>query len=127
MATDFEIHGKADLDGSGVTSGLSAMTVAAGQLISDFVQKAISGLQQVVNAGIDFNAQMEQYQVAFTTLLGSAEQAIDALDAIKADAAETPFDTATLVRANQFLISTGISAEESRKAINALGHRRRYR
>lgn len=108
MATDFEIHGKTDLDGSGVNSGLSAMTVAAGQLIGEFVQKAISGLQQVVNAGIDFNAQMQTYITNFTTMLGGNEQAAQALvGQLKELGASTPLAVADLTSAAQTLLNFG--------------------
>lgn len=76
----------------------------------------------VVSTGLEFNRQMENYQLAFENLLGSAESANMALDAIKADAAKTPFDVAGLVSANRLLISTGQSAEEARQVINALGN-----
>ena len=39
---------------------------------------------------------------------------------IKKDAATTPFDVAGLTKANQLLISTGLSASDSRKTILAL-------
>lgn len=40
---------------------------------------------------------------------------------MQADAARTPFDTATLVKSNEYLISAGENAEYSRKTILALG------
>lgn len=125
MAADFTVRGDTSLDGSGMQKGLSAMTVAAGNLISGLVAKVAQGVAQAVQTavqmGVQYNAQLEQYQVAFTTLLGDAGAAAAALEAIKADAARTPFDTATLVKANQYLISTGESAEAARATINALG------
>lgn len=75
----------------------------------------------VATIGVKYDAQIEQYNVAFTTLLGDSEKAAAALDQIKQDAAATPFDTAGLVSANQLLISTGESAEDSRAVIMALG------
>lgn len=76
---------------------------------------------QSVKTGISYNAQMEQYQVALTNMLGSQTQAVDTLEKIKEDAARTPFDTAGLVKANELLISAGVSAENSRQTILALG------
>lgn len=76
---------------------------------------------QSVKTGIFYNAQMEQYQVALTNMLGSQTQAVDTLEKIKEDAARTPFDTAGLVKANELLISAGVSAEDSRQTILALG------
>lgn len=77
--------------------------------------------KQVVQAGVSYNAQLEQYQTALTNMLGSSEEAQSILEEIKQDAARTPFDTAGLVKANELLISTGVDAESSRKTILALG------
>ena len=77
--------------------------------------------KQVVQVGISYNAQLEQYQTALTNMLGSSEEAQSILEKIKQDAARTPFDTAGLVKANELLISTGVDAESSRKTILALG------
>lgn len=77
--------------------------------------------KQVVQVGISYNAQLEQYQTALTNMLGSSEEAQSILEEIKQDAARTPFDTAGLVKANELLISAGVDAESSRKTILALG------
>ena len=149
--TAFSIRGEATLDTSGAeksASGLSdklgkeldtsgqklslfaslgkraagGLTVAFGNFETKIAQAVVQAVQQVVDTGLAFNRQMENYQLAFENLLGSAEAANVALDAIKADAASTPFDVAGLVSANQLLISTGQSAEEARQVINALGN-----
>ena len=54
-------------------------------------------------------------------MLGSAEKASDFLEQLKSDASRTPFDTDTLVKANQYLLGAGENAEYSRKTILALG------
>ena len=105
--------------GKKATDGL---TVAIGNFETKIAQAAVQAVQQVVSTGLEFNRQMENYQLAFENLLGSAEAANAALDAIKADAASTPFDVAGLVSANRLLISTGQSADEARETINALGN-----
>lgn len=71
--------------------------------------------------GITYNAEIEKYTTAFTTFLGDAEKAEEAINNIKEDAAKTPFDTTSLVQANQMLISTGENAEGAREVILALG------
>lgn len=111
--------------GQSFSSFISAKAVALGNLISDLVSKmasaAVEAGKQMVSAGVQYNAQLEQYSVALTTLLGDAEAAANALEAIKEDAARTPFDTASLVQANRFLLAAGENAAYSRAAINALG------
>lgn len=71
--------------------------------------------------GITYNSQLEQSERALTTLTGSAEDASKIMEQIKKDAMKTPFDVRGLTKAEQLLISTGISAEESRDVILALG------
>lgn len=84
-------------------------------------EKAASIGSSLVNAGLQYNMQMEKYQTAFTNMLGSAEKAASALQQIKEDAARTPLNVASLVQANQLLISAGVDAGEARKTILALG------
>lgn len=110
--------------GKGIFDDLAG-AVVKGNLIADAFEaagsKAVEAGKKIINAGVSYNAQLEQYQVALTTMLGSQEAADSALEQIKQDAARTPFDTAGLVKANQLLISTGVDADSSRKVILALG------
>ena len=55
-------------------------------------------------------------------MLKSTEKANKVIEQIKKDAATTPFDVSGLTQANQLLISTGLSADESRETILALGN-----
>lgn len=110
--------------GSGMFDGLqSAVTKGsiAANLFSKVSSTIIASGKQVVSTGVQYNAQLEQYQTALTNMLGSEAEAVALLDEIKQDAAKTPFDTAGLVKANELLISTGIDAESSRRTILALG------
>lgn len=110
--------------GSGMFDGLqSAVTKGsiAANLFSTVSGKIIEAGKQVVSTGVQYNAQLEQYQTALTNMLGSEAEAVALLDEVKQDAAKTPFDTAGLVKANELLISTGVDAESSRRTILALG------
>ena len=81
----------------------------------------VSGaIAAVFAAGIKYNADIEQATVAFETFLGSAEEANKAVDAIKKQSASSPFNTKDLIKANQMLVTTGVSADDSRKTISAL-------
>ena len=75
-----------------------------------------------VTYGVKYNSQMQKYETALETLTGSAEEANRIMKQIKEDAKTTPFDVAGLTQANQLLISTGLSGNESRKTILALGN-----
>lgn len=109
---------------SGMASQFAAAsakaTVLANMLIS-LGTKAVGLAKGFVEMGISYNAQIEKYTTGFTNMLGSAQAAQEAMQAIQEDAARTPFDVASLTQANQLLISAGENAEYSRKVINALG------
>ena len=90
--------------------GFQAVTIA----VDAFVGALLAG-------GIEYNAQMQTFTTRLTTLTGSAEQADKVLQQIKKDAMATPFDVASLTQAESLLLSTGISANEARKNILALG------
>ena len=109
---------------AGIFDGI-ANAVTKGNLVATALEKVGSAVvdagKAVISTGVDYNSQMEQYTVAFTNMLGSADKAESALAQIKQDAAKTPFDTAGLVKANQYLISTGEDAKSARNIIMALG------
>lgn len=121
------LNRSANTAGSGV-SGMASQfaaasakaTVLANMLIS-LGTKAVGFAKDFVAMGISYNAQIEKYTTGFTNMLGSAQAAQEAMQAIQEDAARTPFDVASLTQANQLLISAGENAAYSRKVINALG------
>lgn len=75
----------------------------------------------VLSSGIEYNAQIETYMTRLTTLTGSVEKANDILEQIKKDALATPFEVSSLTQAESLLLSTGLSAEQAREDILALG------
>ena len=106
--------------GDSLTASVTAGTLAA-KAYEAVGSALLSAGKKVIQAGVSYNAQLEQYQTALTNMLGSSQAAEQALENIKQDAAKTPFDTAGLVKANELLISTGVDADSSRKVILALG------
>lgn len=106
--------------GSGLTAALTKSQLLA-SAISTLAGAALSGAKQFVSMGIEYNAQIESYRVGLTNMLGDAEAANAAMQAIQEDAARTPFSVDSLTQANQLLISAGENAEYSRKVIMALG------
>lgn len=106
--------------GDDLAASVTAGTLAA-KAYATIGSTLLSAGKKVVEAGVSYNAQLEQYQTALTNMLGSASAAENTLEQIKQDAARTPFDTAGLVKANELLISTGVDADSSRKVILALG------
>ena len=113
------------LDTKGFESGLNKISstgVAIGNLMADVIRQVAQTISDVAKMGVEYNAQIETYQTALTTLTGSAEKANKIIEQVKKDAAETPFEVASLVKGNQLLISAGLSAEQARDDILALGN-----
>lgn len=121
------LNRSANTAGSGV-SGMASQFAAASakatvlaNMLTSLGTKAVGLAKGFVELGISYNAQIEKYTTGFTNMLGSAQAAQEAMQAIQEDAARTPFDVASLTQANQLLISAGENAAYSRKVINALG------
>lgn len=104
-----------------VKAQFEAGSVAIGNIISGLVTKIASAGKELIEQGVAYNAQIETYRTGLTNMLGDADKANTALENIKQDAARTPFDTDSLVKANQYLIGAGENADYSRKTILALG------
>lgn len=88
----------------------------------DLSMKLTAPIVALGTVGINYNAQMEQYRTMFTTLTGSAEEADRIISQLQSDAQKSPFDSASLIQANQYLISAGVEADEARTMINNLGN-----
>ena len=88
----------------------------------DMTLKLTTPLVALGTVGVNYNAQIEQYRAMFTTLTGSAEEADRIISQLQADAQKSPFDSKSLIEANQYLISAGVSAEDARKTILDLGN-----
>ena len=113
------------LDTKGFKDGLNKISstgVAIGNLMADVIRQVAQTISEVAKMGVEYNAQIETYQTALTTLTGSAEEANKIIEQVKKDAASTPFEVASLVKGNQLLISAGLSAEQARDDILALGN-----
>lgn len=114
---------KIETDGLGKgLNEIKSSTITIGNLMADAFKQVASAMGDVVKQGITYNAQIEKYQTALTTLTGSAKEANRIMEQIKKDAAKTPFDVAGLTQANQLLISAGVSADDARDDVIALGN-----
>lgn len=76
----------------------------------------------IVGFGTAYNSEIESITMSLETLTGSAEEAQTIMKQIKDDAVKTPFDVKSLAKGEQMLLSTGLSADESRESILALGN-----
>lgn len=101
-----------------MTGALSA--IAAVQLGSVFTGMA-GGILNMGIASVQAAAQMCQYEIAFQTMLKSAEAGTQMLRDLQQFAAETPFDVPGVVSAGQQLMAFGFKAEEIIPMLTNLG------
>ena len=95
-------------------------TIAAVQLGSVFTGMA-GGILNIGIASVQAAAQMRQYEIAFQTMLKSAEAGTQMLRDLQQFAAETPFDVPGVVSAGQQLMAFGFKAEEIIPMLTNLG------
>lgn len=107
---------------NGLVGTLMSLGKTAGIAAAGLVAGAATAAGAMITQGIKGAAAVEQQEVAFTTLLGSAEAAKSAIEGIKQDAIATPFQLPGLIQGNQMLIAAGVSAERARKDFLGLGN-----
>lgn len=115
---DFNIIGEAELDTAEVSQGLSAMSLAAGNLIAELVKKAVSGakriVQSVVQTGMSFDSSMSQ--VAAT--MGVTVDEIQGLaNAAKEAGSTTAFTATQAAQALNYLALAGYDAETAAEVL----------
>lgn len=97
------IGGVATKAGKALTVGLTTSLIALG------------------TAGVQYNAQMEDFEANLTTLLGSADKAKDMLETLKQMANTTPFETSDLLEATQMMLGFGLEADKTTGYLQTLG------
>ena len=115
---DYSITGDTKLDTSGFTKGVSSMTVAAGNLISDLTKTAatkLAGLaKSSVSVGMNFDASMSQ--VAAT--MGKSVDEIDNLTKVAKEMGSTTKFTATQAAdALNYLALAGYDADKAAEVL----------
>lgn len=115
---DYSITGDTKLDTSGFTKGVSSMTVAAGNLISDLTKTAatkLAGLaKSSVSVGMNFDASMSQ--VAAT--MGTTVDQIDNLTKVAKEMGSTTKFTATQAAdALNYLALAGYDANKAAEVL----------
>ncbi len=121
------LNRSANTAGNGVAGMASQFAAASAKanilagMLTSLGTKAAGLAKSLVETGVSYNAQIETYRTGLTNMLGSAEAANQALEKMKQDAARTPFDTESIVKANQYLLGAGENAAYARKTILALG------
>lgn len=80
-----------------------------------------SGFRAVVSETINFNSMMEQAQIGFTTMLGSAEKAQAFLNRMADFAAKTPFEYPDLLMASRRMMAMGFATADVLPTLRAVG------
>lgn len=80
MAFDFDVTGNTKLDTSGFTNGISSMTVAAGNLIADFVKSASSKIAELVTSSVDIGASFETALAKVGTIADTSKVSVGDLN-----------------------------------------------
>ncbi|MGX1902434.1 tape measure protein [Thermolongibacillus altinsuensis] len=100
-----------------------------GSRLGTLATGAIAGLGAAIGAigvaagktGIEFNAMMEQSEIAWTTLLGSAEEAKQTIEDLKELGAKTPFEFEGLDKSAKLLNMAGFEGEKLKETLVAVG------
>lgn len=80
MAFDFDVTGNTKLDTSGFTNGISSMTVAAGNLIADFVKSASSKMAELVTSSVDIGSSFETALAKVSTIADTSKVSVGDLN-----------------------------------------------
>ena len=80
MAFDFDVTGNTKLDTSGFTNGISSMTVAAGNLIADFVKSASSKMAELVTSSVDIGSSFETALAKVGTIADTSKVSVGDLN-----------------------------------------------
>ncbi|WP_134664010.1 tape measure protein [Amycolatopsis sp. CFH S0078] len=111
--------------GAAIRSGLMAPIRGAGSVLAGFGITAgtvFTGAGvAAVGMGVRFAASQEQAQMAFTTMLGSAQKAQGFVAQLQDFAAKTPFDLPSVTTGAQRLMAFGFQARDVLPTLTAIG------
>lgn len=96
----------------------TASGFVTGNLIMGSAAKAFSFAKEAV---FGFNTELQNADIAFTTMLGSAKKSADFLANLKQFALATPFEFKDLVTASQHMLAMGVSAQKVIPWLTAAG------
>lgn len=106
------------------------MTMQAKSFINNALQFTIgmagydiarNALEEFKRTAIDYNAQMEQLQIGFSTLLGSVQKGTQFMGELQQISVYTPFESEELIKYSQMLLAMGFSANEAKRYLLAAG------
>lgn len=100
----------------------TAPSLALGRQVAKAAAVAGAALSGMAGWGVKLAADWEQTQIAFETMLGSAEAARRFLADLEQFATDTPFDADQIINAARQLLAWGFAAEEVRAMLVPLGN-----
>jgi tape measure domain-containing protein len=107
---------------AGAIAALSTSTISAiSNLVSSAIQKTTSLATSLVSAALTAYADLEQAQIAFTTLLGSETGGKALVRDLQQLAAQTPLTSSQLIQGAQTLLVYGIEADNLVDTLRRLG------
>lgn len=106
---------------SAMDSIIQGVFQGIGQAIMGAIGKVVEFGKQAIVTGIQYNAMMEQSEIAWTTILGSAEEAVATLKELERLGAETPFEFEELDSTAKLLNMAGFEGEELFKTLVNVG------
>lgn len=124
-----ELFATVSLDPKKFNQGLTSIKSGAQSAVANInsIMKAAGGLylaKKAFDAGksvINYSGQIEQLQVSFETMTGSAAKAKNILGEIREIAAKTPFEVSGLAETQQLLMNYGFTAETALDRMMMLG------
>jgi tape measure domain-containing protein len=101
------------------TANSAMSTIKTSATVASAAVMAVSAA--VGKMGIDFNAGMEQSQIAWETLLGSADEAKKTIDDLLKLGAQTPFEFEGLDKSAKLLNMAGFEGDKLKNTLVAVG------
>lgn len=120
-----DVEKSGDSLGNRMASGLGKGLLVVGEVVGKAMLAATGavavGIGVIAVKGVQFNAAMQNYQAAFTPLLGGADQAQAKLAELSAFAAATPFEMTGLAKASQTMLAFGEDSQKLLPDLKMLG------
>ena len=106
---------KIEDSGTSIDGVINRITTAAASMVTAF------SVQQLASKVMSVRGEFQQLEVAFETMLGSAEEANKLMNQLVKTAATTPFDLQSVSQGAKQLLAYGTSADEVNEVLIRLG------
>lgn len=106
---------KIEDSGTSIDGVINRITTAAAGMVTAF------SVQQLASKVMSVRGEFQQLEVAFETMLGSAEEANKLMNQLVKTAATTPFDLQSVSQGAKLLLAYGTSADEVNEVLIRLG------